>query len=98
MSQQGSVKFFNAQKGFGFITPADGGEDVFVHFTAINANGFRTLDEGETVFYDTTFDQAKQKVNACNVTGQGDGVPQGKGQGKGAFGGNGQYGGGMSYW
>jgi len=95
MSQQGSVKFFNAQKGFGFITPAAGGEDVLVHFTAINSNGFRSLDEGETVFYDTTFDQTKQKVNACNVTGQGDGVPS-KGQGKG---GKGQFGGGgMSYW
>lgn len=45
----GLVKWFNADKGFGFITPADGSKDVFVHFSAIQSNNFRTLEEGQKV-------------------------------------------------
>ncbi|WP_050093817.1 cold shock protein CspG [Yersinia pseudotuberculosis] len=45
----GLVKWFNADKGFGFITPADGSKDVFVHFSAIQSNDFKTLDEGQNV-------------------------------------------------
>lgn len=45
----GTVKWFNESKGFGFITPSDGGKDVFVHFSAIKADGFRTLREGQSV-------------------------------------------------
>ena len=49
---QGTVKWFNAEKGFGFIAQADGGADVFVHFTAIQADGYRSLDENQTVEFD----------------------------------------------
>ena len=48
----GTVKWFNESKGFGFITPADGGKDVFVHFSAIKADGFRTLQEGQQVEFE----------------------------------------------
>ena len=48
----GHVKWFNESKGFGFITPSDGGKDVFVHFSAIHGTGFRTLVEGQKVRYD----------------------------------------------
>ena len=59
---QGTVKWFNAQKGFGFITPGGGGEDLFVHQSAIQATGFRTLSEGESVEYTVTNDEGKEKA------------------------------------
>ncbi|WP_419860532.1 cold shock domain-containing protein [Candidatus Palauibacter sp.] len=52
MRTRGTVKWFNDQKGFGFITPEEGGKDCFVHHTAIQADGFRTLKEGEAVEFD----------------------------------------------
>ena len=51
---QGTVKWFNADKGFGFIAPDDGGADVFVHFSAIDSNGYRTLEENQKVEYSVT--------------------------------------------
>mmetsp|Transcript_2735 Transcript_2735/g.4110 ORF Transcript_2735/g.4110 Transcript_2735/m.4110 type:complete len:115 (-) Transcript_2735:180-524(-) len=65
----GSVKFFDVAKGFGFITPDDGSDDVFVHQSAIHAEGFRSLAEGEPVEFNTEMDMTKGKTFASNVTG-----------------------------
>ena len=64
----GTVKWFNDEKGFGFITNDDGSGDVFVHFSAIQSDGFRTLAEGQAVFYDTEADpKDRNKQRAINV-------------------------------
>ena len=60
----GTVKWFNAEKGFGFIAP-ESGEDVFVHFSAIQSTGYRSLDEGQTVEFDIT--QGPKGAQAANV-------------------------------
>jgi CspA family cold shock protein len=52
--ETGTVKWFNDAKGFGFITPDNGGEDLFAHFSAINANGFKTLKENQKVSFEVT--------------------------------------------
>ena len=63
---QGTVKWFNAEKGYGFIQPDNGEGDVFVHFTAINAQGFRTLEEGQRVTFEIV--QGQKGPQAGNVT------------------------------
>ncbi len=56
---QGTVKWFNSQKGFGFIQPDNGGSDVFVHISAVEAAGMRGLDEGQKISYEVKSDRGK---------------------------------------
>ena len=63
---RGTVKWFNEDKGYGFITPDDGGEELFVHYTAIQGSGFRILEEGERVAYEVT--QGRKGMQAVNVS------------------------------
>ena len=64
----GTVKWFNAQKGYGFISNDAGGEDVFVHFSAIQSEGFKTLEEGQKVSFETEQDpKDSKKLRAVNV-------------------------------
>ena len=62
----GTVKWFNESKGFGFIAPADGSEDVFVHFSAIEGGGFKTLAEGQAVSFEV--EQGPKGLQASKVT------------------------------
>lgn len=62
----GTVKWFNSDKGFGFITPEDGGKDLFVHFSAIQSQGYKSLDEGAKVEYEPQ--QGEKGPQAANVT------------------------------
>ena len=62
---QGTVKWFNGEKGYGFIAPDDGGDDLFVHYSAIGGSGFRSLEEGEKVSYEAA--RGKKGMEAKNV-------------------------------
>jgi CspA family cold shock protein len=66
MSERGTVKWFNNAKGYGFIEPEGGGADVFVHHTAIQMEGFRTLTQGEAVSYEST--EGPKGLQARNVS------------------------------
>ena len=63
----GSVKWFNSQKGFGFIQPDDGGKDVFVHISAVERAGMHNLSEGQKISYDVVSDQRTGKTSADNL-------------------------------
>ena len=66
--EKGTVKWFNSEKGYGFISNDNGGDDVFVHFSAIVGEGFKTLEEGQKVTFDTEQDpKNSQKLRAVNV-------------------------------
>lgn len=65
---KGTVKWFNSQKGFGFITNSENGEDVFVHFSGISTDGFKTLEDNQNVTFDIT--QGERGLQAINVVVQ----------------------------
>lgn len=65
----GTVKWFNESKGYGFITPSDGGEDVFVHFSAIQGNGFKTLAEGQSVSFQVEMGPKGRQATQVNLQG-----------------------------
>ena len=63
----GSVKWFNPTKGFGFIQPEEGGNDVFVHISAVERAGMATLEEGQKISYDIEVDERRGKSSAVNL-------------------------------
>lgn len=65
MSTSGTVKWFNSEKGFGFIAPDDGSADVFAHYSAIQSNGYRSLDENQRVEFDVV--QGPKGLQAENI-------------------------------
>ena len=67
----GTVKFFNTQKGFGFIQPTDGSKDVFVHISAVERAGMRTLVEGQKISYEIVADRRSGKSSADNLRAAG---------------------------
>ncbi|GAB4231453.1 MAG: cold-shock protein [Methyloligellaceae bacterium] len=67
MSQQGTIKFFNHSRGFGFITPDEGDKDVFVHITALERSGLPALDDGTKVTFDVEDDPRGRGKQAVNI-------------------------------
>ena len=63
----GTVKFFNVDKGFGFIAPDGGGADIFVHISELERSGMRSLNEGQKVSFESKMDARKGKPNAVNI-------------------------------
>jgi CspA family cold shock protein len=64
---EGTVKWFNGQKGFGFIQPSDGGKDVFVHISAVERAGMNGLNEGQKIFFELVTDRKSGKTSAGNL-------------------------------
>ena len=71
MQTNGTVKWFNATKGFGFIQPEDGGQDIFVHISAVEQAGLRGLNEGQSVSFDLEQDRRSGKTSSTNLRVQG---------------------------
>ena len=67
MPQQGTIKFYNAEKGYGFIKPDDGGRDIFVHVTAVEKSGLGTLTEGQKVIFDIEPDKKGKGPKAVDL-------------------------------
>lgn len=67
MSQTGTIKFFNPDKGYGFIKPDDGGRDIFLHITAVEQAGLTTLNEGQKVSFDIEADKKGKGPKAVNL-------------------------------
>lgn len=67
MAQSGTVKFFNAEKGYGFIKPDDGGSDIFVHVSAVTRSGLSNLSEGQNVTFDVEPDRKGKGPKAVNI-------------------------------
>ena len=67
MAQQGTVKFFNAEKGYGFIKPDDGGRDIFVHVTAVERAGLSTLAEGQRIAFEVEPDKKGKGPKAVDL-------------------------------
>ena len=67
MAQQGTIKFFNADKGYGFIKPADGGRDIFVHITAVEQAGLASLNEGQKISFEVEPDKKGKGPKAVNL-------------------------------
>ena len=65
MAAEGTVKWFDDKKGYGFIEPEDAGEDIFVHFSSVTMEGFKTLQEGQRVSFDV--EQSEKGLKAANV-------------------------------
>jgi cold shock protein len=68
MAQSGTVKFFNSEKGYGFIKPDDGGTDIFVHVSAVTRSGLATLSEGQHVSFDVEPDRKGKGPKAVNIS------------------------------
>lgn len=67
MSQSGTIKFFNAEKGYGFIRPSDGGRDIFVHITAVEQAGLTSLNEGQKLTFEVEPDKKGKGPKAVNL-------------------------------
>jgi len=93
----GTVKSYFGEKGFGFISPDDGSDDVFVHFSNLQMDGFKSLGEGEEVEFEPFYDATKGKTSAVCVTGPGGAPLYGDGSGGKGKGGGGKGKGGGGY-